>query len=712
MKYFFRSIKYLWPYRLRLSMAMVCVLFITLLWAGGLGSLLPGMKVLISDEGLHGWAWRTMVEDRLEARVVVREIRGEHHFGDERLSIVRYLDMVELEDSSLAKKAGLMEGEWVVGKVDGAGKTEFVEGYELAKVIGNTDAGQQISIAVYDPQTHIGRIVKITPGKTGKTAYYLGLLANRLPEDRYTLLLMLLGFGVVITILRDIFRFAQEYLVQSAVYRGLMDLRCDAYNTVLRLPTTFFSEKGVTDSMSRFVQDTGELARGQITLLGKTLVEPALLVGSLVVALMLSWRLTLLTLVVGPPTFLVINKFGKIMKRASRRALESWADMLGVLEETLTGIRVVKAYTMEGAERKRFFRVNRELLRQQWRIAAIDAATSPAVEAMGIIAAMGAIALAGYWVFHQQYDMDRDRFFALMACLAAMFDPIRKLAHVNTRFQQSDAAAKRVFSLHDQPQEKRVPNAPMLPRHSRDIEFSHVSFRYPNADEDALKDVCLTIPAGQTVAIVGPNGCGKTTMVSLLPRLNDPSSGQVLIDGADIAVNSIRSLRRQIGLVTQDSVIFHASIGENIAYGKRRHAPGEVEAAAQKAFVDEFVSEMPDGYNTMVGEHGATLSGGQKQRISIARAILRDPAILIFDEATSQIDPDSEQKINKALGEFRKGRTTLLIAHRLSTVLEADRIVMMAAGRIVDSGTHKDLLERCAPYRQLYQSQFAPKGQE
>ncbi len=703
MKHFFRSIKYLRPYRVRLAAAMVCVVFIMLLWAGGLGALLPGVKILISDEGLHDWAWRSMTEDRLDAKVVARVIRGEHRFGDKRLDVTDYLDVVKLDKKTSAAEAGLQETEWLVGLSDENGEVQFLNAYELAKVIGKTAGEQKINLLVYDPHTCTGRVIKNIPLEdVGYFSRLLGALSDRLPYDQYTLLLILLGFGIVVTILRDIFRFAQEYLVQSAVYRGLMDLRCDNYNVVLHLPTTFFSEKGVTDSMSRFIHDTGELARGQITLFGKTLVEPGKLIGSFTVAMCLSWRLTLLTMVVGPPAFFVIRKFGKIMKRASRRALESWSDILGVLEETLSGIRVVKTYTMEGAERRRFFRVNRALLKEQWRMAAIDSATSPAVEAIGIIAAMGAVAVAGYWVINHPDVMDQGRFLALMACLAAMFDPVRKLAHVNTRFQRADAAAKRVFELQDQPTEKIVRNAPPLPRHCQSIEFKNITFRYPNAADDALKDINLTIPAGQTLAIVGPNGCGKTTLVSLLPRLIDPAAGKVLVDGADVGEYSVRSLRRQIGMVTQDSVIFHASIGENIAYGKRRPAPGEVESAAQKAFVDEFVAEMPDGYETMVGEHGSTLSGGQKQRIAIARAILRDPTILIFDEATSQIDPDSEQKIHQALAEFRKGRTTLLIAHSLSTVLEADRIAVMDAGRIVDTGTHAELLERCELYGQLY----------
>jgi ABC-type multidrug transport system fused ATPase/permease subunit len=566
---------------------------------------------------------------------------------------------------------------------------------------------------VYDPEADTARDIQVTPGKLGLDGRMLVSLATAIPEPadysgRFPMLVWLLVLVFALVVGRNVFRFFHEYLVQTSCVRAMIGLRRDCYHVALRLPLTYYSSHGTSDTMSRFVQDTHILQRGQVALFGKTLVEPAKAVASIALAMYLSWKLTLIAAIGGPPAFVLIRTFGKLMKRASRRALESWSRMLAILEETLVGIRVVKAYTMESAERKRFHRVNRRLLKEQDRIARIDAATPPAIESLGLVAALVAAGIAGYFVLNEM--MDPFVFITWMGCLAAMFDPVRKLSQVFNRFHQAEAAAARIFEMQDRPVEPRVPNAPKLPAHRESLQFRGVSFRYPEASSDALRDVCLTIRAGQTVAIVGPNGSGKTTLVSLVPRLLDPTGGAVLIDGHDISAVSLRSLRRQIGVVTQDAVLFNATIEENISYGLRSASKEDVLSAARRAFVDEFVRDLPEGYDTMVGEHGATLSGGQKQRITIARAILRDPTILIFDEAMSQIDADSERKIHQAMEEFVRGRTTLMIAHRFATVLSADRIAVLDAGRVADVGTHEELLERCDVYRHLYRTQFVDSG--
>ncbi|MHC4983983.1 MAG: ABC transporter ATP-binding protein [Planctomycetota bacterium] len=707
MRSFFRSLNYLKPYKLRLGISIVCVVFIAVLWGGGLGMLLPGMKILIDPEGLHGWAWLSGTEGRLGAKVVKRIMPAQVLIEDQQLPLV--LDVVNVDEKGPAARAGIRANEWIVG----AQRTRLVRGDILARFLATTQAEKTITLHVFNQYSGKTRQVQLVPDRLDFKSRMLVKVATAIPEpqryrDRLPLFLWLLAIGLAITVVRDLFRFLQEYFVQTAAQRAMVGLRCDNYNVALRLPVTFYSARGTTDTMSRFVQDTHEIRRGQVALFGKTLVEPAKALGSIAVALFFSWKLTLIAMVAGPPVVVLITRFGRVMRRASRRALESWSRMLAVLEETLTGIRVVKAYTMESTERKRFYRVNRRLLKEQDRISRVDAVTPPTVEALGITAALVAAGIAGYFVLNRQ--MDPHVFVAWMGCLIAMFDPMRKLAQVPNRFQRADAAATRVFELHDREQEKRPAKAPLLAPHKESIEFRNVSFRYPEASADALKDINLQVPGGQTLAIVGPNGSGKTTLVSLLPKLLEPTAGAVLIDGQDISKVSLRSLRRQIAVVTQDTVLFNATVAENIAYGLRRASQRAVLAAAKKAFVDEFVRDLPEGYDTTVGEHGATLSGGQKQRITIARAIIRDPRILIFDEAMSQIDADSERKIHQAMEQFIKDRTTLMIAHRFATVLSADRLAVMDAGRIVDTGTHKELLERCDVYRHLYKTQFADTG--
>lgn len=706
MKDFLRSLRYLKPYRGWVAVSMVCVLLIGVLWGGGLGLVLPGSKILLSQEGLHGWAYNRLTSDRLGARVVQLLVQADTEVEGEPVSLV--LEVTRTDSDGPAAQAGMHAGEWIIGIEDGTDEHRLMRGDSMAKLLGRTQA-DTVTLRVYNPHDRQMRQVDIQTDEAGTAARLLGRVAAAVPEpatraDRYPLLLGLLGVALALTLARDILRFLQEYMVGRAVTRAMMDIRHENFDIMLRLPMTHFSSEGVTDTMSRFIRDTSELAGGQMTLFGKTMVEPTKALASVAGAFFISWRLTLLAMIAGPPAAWLIRKFGKRMKRASKRALESWSSLLSVLQETLRGMRVVKAYTMEGRQRRMFFESNRRLTRQQQKMLKVDAATAPAVEALGVTAAMGAAALAGYWVFN--YDMSADDFLALMVLLAAMFDPLRKLAKVTNRFQRSDAAATRVFSMMDRQQERSIPGAPYLPRHSESLKFEQVSFRYPAANIDALRDVDLHINTGENVAIVGPNGSGKTTVISLVPRLLDPTRGRVLIDGKDISQHSIRSVRRQVGLVTQDTVLFNTTVWENIACGLRRPKPDDVFAAAKAAYVDEFARELPDGYDTILGEDGATLSGGQRQRIAIARAILRDPAILIFDEATSQIDADSEHRIHQAMSRFIKGRTTLMIAHRFATVMSADRIVVMDAGRILDVGTHKELLERCDLYHHLYTTQF------
>ncbi|MCE5278011.1 MAG: ABC transporter ATP-binding protein [Planctomycetaceae bacterium] len=714
MRYFFRSLGYLKPYRWRVGVSIFCAALIALLWSGGFALIPPGIKVLMTPEGLHGWAWNSVVEDRLGVTVVQHVVPPDMPPIDGQ-TVLMVVDVVKVNKDGAAAAAGLRENVWLVGIEDRRDDHRVMRADRLVRELAAMPPGQTVSLRVYDLYRRQSSTLRATLGHEQASTRLLGEVAKAIPEPtgtfqdiqqgRYQMFLWLVMASLTITVLRNVLRFFQDYLVQTSVFRACMDIRCENYGITLRLPMTYFSQHGSSDTMSRFIADTSEVAQGQETLLGITVVEPLKAIGCIIGAFMVSWKLTLMSLIIGPMVFGMIRLLAKAMKRASRKALEGWSRMLGRLEETLTGVRVVKAYTMEPAEEGRFKNINAAVYKQQRRMARIDSASSPMIEVLGFLAGLGAACLAGYWVLVLQ-TMSADKLALWIALLTGMFDPMRKLSKIATRFHRADAGAQRIFELHDQNVEKEFPSAKPLARLGRSLAFDNISFRYPGAATQALENIKLDIAAGHVVAFVGPNGSGKTTLVSMVPRLLDPDSGRITVDGQDVAAVQIRSLRQQIAVVTQDAVLFHATIADNIAYGRPDATREQIEAAARKAFVDEFVRDMKDGYDTIVGEHGTTLSGGQKQRIAIARAVLRDPAILIFDEAMSQVDGDSERRIHQAMQDVIRGRTTLIVAHRFATVLSADRIVVMDGGRMIDSGRHEELLARCGLYRQLYETQF------
>ncbi len=724
MRYFFRSARYVLTYRLRLAGLLFCVVMISLLWAAGLGVLLPAMKVLISDEGLHGWADRGLVAHRLKIDVIRREIDDPNM----RIRLGGISDVVSIYRIRTTRKAATTSplaaepidpDAWIVG-VDG----EHLDYQGVLQRLALMDAGQDWNLDILNPGSDAVVSIRVTPlPATAGVATRVHRLVELMPRpqdqaDRFTQLVIILLIGLGLTYARNAFRFLQTYLVQTTVHRAIMDIRCVNYGVAIRLPLIHYALRGASDTMSRFVADCQEITKGLVFLLGKSLVEPAKLIGAFSLALVLNWKLTLLACIVGPPTFVLIRKLGKKIRKASKRALEGQATLLQSLEETLTGLRVVKAYTTEEIECKRFRGITNRIYKQLKRVAAADAATAPIVEAMGLTAALAAIGLAGYWVIQPgrghtglagwllDNEMDAETFMTVIGTLAAMFDPVRRLSQISVAFYNADAAAQRVFELQDEATETDLKDAQDLPRHHEDIEFRDVSYTYTRASRPAVSDITLKIWQGESVAFVGGNGSGKTTLLSLLPRFFHPQKGKILIDGVDIAEVKLLSLRKQIGLVTQDAVIFNASVADNIAYGAPHVTRDEIVAAGRQSFADDFVTQMPEGYDTVIGEHGSTLSGGQRQRIAIARAILRDPAILILDEAMSQIDSESEAKINLALKTFMAGRTTLLIAHRFSTVISADTVVVLHDGRLIDAGKHEELVRRCDVYRTLFETQL------
>jgi ABC-type multidrug transport system fused ATPase/permease subunit len=421
-------------------------------------------------------------------------------------------------------------------------------------------------------------------------------------------------------------------------------------------------------------------------------------------ALYINWHLTLVFLGGAPVVLVLFGTFGSKMKKATRRSLVASSQMLGKLQEAVAGLRVIKVYNQEQYEQKQFSDINDRLLKQLLNMSKVDAATQPVLEVLGMFAGCAALVLGMRWVASEQ--LDGAEFLALLILLGASAEATRKTSDIWTKIQQANAAAERVFEVLEQPVEVEKPNAVVLPPVTKSIEFQDIVFSYPGAERPALDRINLVVTAGHNVAIVGPNGSGKTTLANLLPRFFDPAAGRIRIDGRDIRDVTLRSLRGQIGMVTQQVISFNDTIAANIGYGRQGATRDEIVVAAKRAYAHEFICRLPKGYDAMIGEQGVGLSGGQLQRIVIARAILKNPAILIFDEATSQIDADSEAKIHVAIEEIMQGRTTFIIAHRFSTVITADVIVVMNEGRIIAQGQHEDLIQTCPIYQALYETQL------
>ena len=410
-------------------------------------------------------------------------------------------------------------------------------------------------------------------------------------------------------------------------------------------------------------------------------------------------------LVVAPLVAVIIRKTGKVIRRASRAAMRGQGRLLGIASETMQGFRVIKAHRTEGHASERFGEQNEVVVREMLRARTARALASPLVELVAILILGGFAIVAAKAIIDG--ELAPESFLMSLAALGVAGQSIKPLNAVVQDVQAATAAAQRVGEIMGAPAESPGAGAE-LPRHGASIEFEGVTFRYPGAADDALRGVSLRIGHGETVAFVGANGSGKTTLLSLVPRLYEPGEGRVLIDGVDVAGVTLDSLRGQIGVVTQETTLFRGTVASNIGYGLTGGAGlrERVERAGREAHADAFVAELPGGYDEPVGDQGLTLSGGQRQRLAIARAIVRDPAILIMDEATSMVDAESERLISDAIARFARDRTCLIVAHRLSTVLGADRIVVMDGGRVADSGTHDELLERCGAYRTLASAQL------
>ena len=533
-----------------------------------------------------------------------------------------------------------------------------------------------------------------------------------LPTTAFRTLLVVCLWLIIGTLLKSVFRVIGSYYTSRIGHLIQFELRKEFYRRTLRLDLSTFRQTSPGDLMNRFMGDVGVAACGAQNVFGMAIREPMKVAVCLIGAALVSWQLLLLTLISVPIAAYAIQWLAKSLKRANRKAIEEFKFVYERLEETISGIKVIKAFTQESRERSRFHRTSKLVYNRSMRIAMYDSLVSPFTETVGIVIIMAAVLSGGYLVLNQQTHLFGIRisdeplthgWLTMFYCmLAGASDPGRRLTAAFNSLQQGAAASDHLYELMDRETLVKDPaTAKALPELLGPIEFRDVSFAY-KPSEPVLDHINLRVEPGETVAIIGPNGCGKSTLMNLLPRFYDPVSGSVLLSGIDLRDLRRRDLRDRIGIVTQETLLFDDTVFENIRYGRSEASREEVYEAARRAHAHKFITEqLSDGYSSMVGPSGNRLSGGQRQRISLARAILRDPDILILDEATSQIDVESERLIHEVLEEFTRGRTALIITHRPSTLELADRIVVMESGRIVDVGTYGQLADRCDLFRRL-----------
>jgi ATP-binding cassette, subfamily B, bacterial MsbA len=475
--------------------------------------------------------------------------------------------------------------------------------------------------------------------------------------------------------------------------RVIARIRGELYAHIQSMPLSFFASLHSAELMTRVVTDVNRLARLSSTVLVMAVRHVGTIVALIVVMFLREWVLALIAIAVFPVVGLAVRIIGRKLYKINRRAQQKIAELNVVLQESFTGTKIVKAFGRERLEQERFDQVNDRLLALALKDRRVDEMAEPIMEVLGALAIMGALWYGGYRVISGA--LTPGEFFSFTAAVILLYGPVRQLSRMANTVQQSIASVERVFEILDTPPAiVDAPDAHALAGFTDTIVFEGAGFRYPESETWALQDISLTVRKGELVAFVGMSGAGKTTLMELLPRFHDVTAGRITLDGYDLRTVTVGSLRGLIGIVTQDTFLFHDSIEYNIAYGRPGATPAELERAARQAQAHDFIAALPEGYATPVGERGVKLSGGQAQRLAIARAFLKDPPILILDEATSDLDAESEFLVQQALSELMRGRTVLVIAHRLATVKHADRVVVVHGGRIAETGTHDELMAR------------------
>ena len=662
MKNFSRALKLALRYRFTFITALLCSLGVALLWGANISVVYPFVNAVFKNQSMQDWAKSEIVEHQENISKFKLEITEQQAI------------LAGQADDQAAQKITLA-------------KINFLESRILAE------------------EKSLSTLTWVEPW-----------IQWLMPEGPFQTLIIVVGFLLVGTIIKDLFLMGNMLLVERMAQLSVFHLRTEFFNKTLNMDLGSFGEEHTSQLLSRFTHDIDAISMGINQLLGKAIREPLKMITCLAGAAFISWRLLLLSLLITPIAAILIRQLSKSIKRASRRAMEEMSKLYSLLVETLTGIKIVKAFTMEQYEQDRLQHRAKEYVRKAMKIMFYNSLIRPVTEVVGISVICFALLAGAYLVLNNETHL-----FGIQICerplsvaallvfyglIAGVSDPARKLTDIFAQIQRAAAAADRVYTTMDRTNQiEETKNPVPFPASFANIEFDQISFAYTDS-QTVLDHISLTIKQGETLAIVGSNGSGKSTLLNLLPRFYDPTAGEILIGGTSTKHFLKKELREHIGIVSQDTLLFDDTVMNNIRYGSLNATDEEVSAAAKLAHADSFISKLPGGYATSLGEAGNKLSGGQKQRIALARAILRDADILILDEATSQVDIESEQLIHQVLQKISRNKTVLMITHRLTTLALADRICVLDQGKIADLGTHEELLSRCHLYQRLYDIQF------